>query len=80
MIFLVLTDGGDFMRTVTFRPPKCYPDLNHAYIYALEVGPYTPSSLTHVLPSPHRHRHHYHGVFAPNAPLRKAVAACTMQP
>jgi hypothetical protein len=27
------------------------------------------------IPLPHRHRHHYHGVFAPNAPLRKAVAA-----
>jgi len=27
------------------------------------------------IPYPHRHRRHYHGVFAPNSPLRKKVAA-----
>jgi len=29
------------------------------------------------IPFPYKHRRHYHGVFAPNAPLRKIVAACT---
>ncbi len=28
------------------------------------------------IPLPRRHRRHYHGVFAPNAPLRKKVIAC----
>ncbi len=28
------------------------------------------------IPLPRRHRRHYHGVFAPNAPLRKMVRAC----
>ena len=27
------------------------------------------------IPYPRRHRRHYHGVFAPNSPLRKTVAA-----
>ena len=27
------------------------------------------------IPKPHRHRRHYHGVFAPNSPLRKKVVA-----
>ncbi len=27
------------------------------------------------IPYPHRHRRHYHGVFAPNSPLRKKIAA-----
>ena len=29
------------------------------------------------IPLPHRHRRHYHGVFAPNSPLRKMVIAYT---
>ena len=28
-----------------------------------------------LIPPPRRHRHHYHGVFAPNSPLRKLIAA-----
>jgi hypothetical protein len=28
------------------------------------------------IPLPRRHRRHYHGVFAPNAPLRKKLIAC----
>jgi len=31
--------------------------------------------LAHLVPPPRRHRHRYYGVFAPNAPLRAAVAA-----
>ena len=27
------------------------------------------------IPYPRRHRHHYHGAFAPNSSLRKKVAA-----
>jgi hypothetical protein len=29
-----------------------------------------------LVPPPRRHRHHYHGVFAPHSPLRRAVTAC----
>ena len=32
-----------------------------------------------LIPIPHRHRRHYHGVFAPNAPLRKLVVAHAKQ-
>lgn len=28
------------------------------------------------IPIPRQHRRHYHGVFAPNSPLRKNVMAC----
>jgi Putative transposase len=31
------------------------------------------------IPLPHRHRRHYHGVFAPNSPLRKKVVAFAQQ-
>ena len=31
------------------------------------------------IPLPHRHRRHYHGVFAPNSPLRKKVVALAQQ-
>lgn len=31
------------------------------------------------IPPPRKHRHHYHGVFAPNAPLRHLIAASANQ-
>jgi hypothetical protein len=31
--------------------------------------------LADLIPQPRRHRHRYHGVFAPNHPLRSAVTA-----
>ena len=31
------------------------------------------------IPPPRRHRHHYHGVFAPNAPMRKKIAKAAIQ-
>ncbi|MCE5318423.1 MAG: transposase, partial [Parachlamydia sp.] len=31
------------------------------------------------IPPPRRHRHHYHGVFAPNAPQRPLIAATASQ-
>ena len=31
--------------------------------------------ISHFIPYPRRHRQHYHGVFAPNSPLRKQIAA-----
>ena len=36
----------------------------------------TPFCLT---PFPRRHRHHYHGVFAPNAPLRPMIETAANQ-
>jgi hypothetical protein len=35
--------------------------------------------LAALIPPPRRHRHHYHGVFAPHSPLRKTVTACAGQ-
>jgi hypothetical protein len=32
--------------------------------------------ISALIPLPHRHLRHYHGVFAPNSPLRKRVVAC----
>ena len=31
--------------------------------------------ISHFIPHPKRHRRHYHGVFAPNSPMRKKVTA-----
>jgi uncharacterized protein YbaR (Trm112 family) len=31
--------------------------------------------LAYLIPPPRRHRHHYHGVLAPNSPLRSRIAA-----
>jgi putative transposase len=31
--------------------------------------------ISHFIPYPRRHRRHYHGVFAPNSPIRKQLAA-----
>ena len=43
------------------------------------VAELTPSEfldrLASLIPTPRRHRHRYHGVFAPNHPLRQAVTA-----
>jgi hypothetical protein len=35
--------------------------------------------LAALIPPPRRHRHHYHGAFAPHSPLRKVVTACAGQ-
>jgi hypothetical protein len=32
--------------------------------------------ITELIPPSKKHRHHYHGVFAPNAPMRKRVSSC----
>lgn len=31
------------------------------------------------IPPPRRHRHHYHGAFAPNAPIRGVIATSAIQ-
>jgi len=36
--------------------------------------------LAALIPPPRRHRHHYHGVFAPSARLRSKVIALVAQP
>ena len=33
-----------------------------------------------LIPPPRKHRHRYHGVLAPNAPLRQAITACAGLP
>jgi hypothetical protein len=57
---------------LVYHLPKVQPD-GHTTL------PLTPleliDCLAQLLPPPRKHRHRYCGVFAPNAPLRAAVAA-----
>jgi hypothetical protein len=42
----------------------------------IELAPFEfLDRLADLIPQPRRHRHRYHGVFAPNHPLRSAVTA-----
>jgi len=44
------------------------------------TAPELLEKLSHLIPPPHRHRHHYHGVLAPGARLRSRVVALAAQP
>jgi hypothetical protein len=63
--------GEDHDRLV-YRLPKPMPDGRITlYLTPLELL----DRLAKLIPQPRRHRHRYHGVFAPNAPLRAQVTA-----
>jgi len=44
------------------------------------TAPELLEKLSHLIPPPNRHRHHYHGVLAPSARLRPKVVALAAQP
>jgi len=46
----------------------------------LRMDPVEPDRLAALIPPPRLHRHRYHGVLAPNAPLRAAVTALARAP
>ena len=64
-------------KRVVYRLPKPGSDgTQHLELAVSELfdRPAAP------IPPPRRHRHRYHGVFAPNAPLHCAVTVRTGQP
>ncbi len=55
-----------------YRLPKTRPDGQSVlYLTPLEFL----DKLAALIPPPRKHRHRYHGVLAPNVPLRQAVTA-----
>jgi hypothetical protein len=61
---------------LTYRLPK----ITHTGKTFIQLDPLEfIDKIAAFIPSPRRHRHHYHGVFAPNAPLRQRVAASAIQ-
>ncbi|MGI9336517.1 MAG: transposase [Gammaproteobacteria bacterium] len=62
---------------VVYRLPKPRPEgTQHIELGVSELL----ERLSQLRPPPRRHRHHYHGVLAPNAPMRPAVTARAGQP
>jgi len=59
-------------RLLVYRLPK----PTHTGQTALQIDPLEfIEKIAAFIPHPRRHRHHYHGAFAPNSPLRRKVAA-----
>jgi hypothetical protein len=59
-------------QRLVYRLPKSRPDGQAVlYLTPLEFL----DKLAVLIPPPRKHRHRYHGVLAPNAPLRQAVTA-----
>ena len=75
----VLGQGADTERgdeRIRYTLPKPGPDGQTSLtLTPLELL----ERLAALIPPPRRHRHHYHGAFAPHAPLRKSVTACAGQ-
>jgi hypothetical protein len=76
----VLTGQGDDTEQhderIRYTFPKPMPDGQTCLtLTPLELL----DRLAALIPPPRRHRHHYHGAFAPHSPLRKAVTACAGQ-
>jgi len=56
------------------------PKPTHTGQTSIQIDPLEfIDKIAALIPPPHRHRHHYHGVFAPNAPLRRLVVASAIQ-
>jgi hypothetical protein len=69
--------AGEHHDRLVYRLPKPMPDGRAIlYLTPLELL----DRLALLIPPPRRHRHRYHGVFAPNAPLRAQVTALLESP
>ena len=83
-------DGLERLIRYCARPPFASENLRmhgSLLVYRFPKPSYTGQTYTQLtpldfiekivalIPPPHRHRRHYHGVYAPNSPLRKKVAA-----
>lgn len=65
-------EGGCADERIRYRLAKPRPDgATTLTLKPLELL----DRLAVLIPPPRRHRHHYHGVFAPHSPLRRAVTA-----
>jgi hypothetical protein len=61
---------------LTYRLPK----PTHTGKTSIQLDPLEfIDRIAAFIPPPRRHRHHYHGIFAPNAPLRSVIAAAAIQ-
>jgi hypothetical protein len=61
---------------LTYRLPK--PTHTNKTFIQLDPIEFI-NKIAALIPPPRRHRHHYHGVFAPNAPLRPILATAAIQ-
>jgi Putative transposase/Transposase zinc-binding domain len=53
-----------------------FPKMAHTGQTCIQLTPLDfIEKIVALIPPPHRHRRHYHGVFAPSSPLRQKVAA-----
>ena len=60
-------------------PGRTRKSTRHGASGVIELTPFEfLDQLAALIPPPRRHRHRYHGVFAPNHPLRQAVTALTI--
>jgi hypothetical protein len=85
LLQLVGENGGD----PPYRIYKYCENRNHEHAYQLPkvshdgIGylSFTPdeflNKLAMLIPPKKKHLHHYHGAFAPNAPLRKSISSHT---
>jgi hypothetical protein len=65
-------ESGDADERIRYTLPKPRPDGSTSLTLApLELL----DGLAALIAPPRRHRHRYHGVFAPHSPLRAAVTA-----
>ena len=61
---------------LTYRLPKpCHTGRTSIQIDPIEFL----DKIAALIPPPRRHRHHYHGAFAPNSPLRPVIAKAAIE-
>ncbi len=61
---------------ITYRLPKpCHTGKTSIQLDPLEFL----DKIAALIPPPRRHRHHYHGAFAPNSPLRRSISTAAIQ-
>jgi hypothetical protein len=69
--FTAIRLAKEHVAEFRYRPGKCDRDYRIVVVWKdLEVD-----RLADLVPPPRKHRHRYHGVFAPNHKLRPAVTA-----
>ena len=61
---------------LSYRLPK----TTHTGLTNIQIDPLEfIEKIAALIPPPRKHRHHYHGVFAPNAPLRRLIVTAAIQ-
>ena len=61
---------------LSYRLPKpCHTGKTSIHLEPIEFL----DKIAALIPPPRRHRHHYHGAFAPNSPLRRSISTAAIQ-